>query len=266
MECQCEKEGRANSMVRSYFRALLIGAMPRSRLLHRICRKYVDQYNGDNNCDIRCNGELRWIKEVIPKCATVFDVGANIGEWSDLVLHINPSVKVHCFEPCSTTFERLQKRNFGKSVVLNQLALSDHTGEAIIHIFGECAGTNSLYRRQGLKDEQKKTEIIRGDTLDAYCKRKDIDQIDLLKMDVEGHELMVLKGSARMLAEGRIKRIQFEYGGAHIDANVFLKDIFGVLNSYGFQLYKIYPREIRRVDRYNQEFENFQTSNWVALC
>jgi FkbM family methyltransferase len=252
-------------MGRHFSPGVLVDMLPRSRFILRICRRYVDHYNSDNNCDMRRNGELRWIREVIPECATVFDVGSNIGDWTDLVLRVNPFIKIHCFEPCTATFQRLQKRNFGPEVVLNQLALSDRSGEAEIHIFSELAGTNSLYRRQGLKDQQKQVEIVRLDTVDAYCERNHINQIDLLKLDVEGHELTALKGTTRMLTQERIKRIQFEYGGTFIDATVLLKDMFKLLNKYGFRLYKIYPREVRRIDQYDQEFENFQMSNWVAL-
>lgn len=134
-----------------------------------------------------------------------------------------------------------------------------------MHIFEECAGTNSLYRRHGLKSEQGQTEIIRMDILDDYCEREDIGQIDLLKIDVEGHELSVLQGSTRMLSQGRIKRIQFEYGGTFIDARILLKDMFELLTAYSFLLYKIYPNEIMLVERYEQRLENFQYQNWVAL-
>ena len=103
------------------------------------------------------------------------------------------------------------------------------------------------------------------DTLDDYCGREDIGQIDLVKIDVEGHELSVLKGSTRMLSQGRIKRIQFEYGGTFIDARILLKDMFEFLTPYNLLLYKIYPEEIKFVERYDQRLESFQYQNWVAI-
>jgi FkbM family methyltransferase len=225
----------------------------------------VDHFNGDNNDDMHRNGELRFIREIIPRCATVFDVGANIGDWTDLVLSIKPQLKVHCFEPCTSTFQRLQKRNFGAGVVLNHAGLGAHIGDAKMYIFEECAGTNSLYHRQGLKSEQGTTETIRVDTLDDYCERQDIGQIDLLKIDVEGHELSVLQGSTRMLSQSRIKRVQFEYGGTFIDARILLKDMFELLTVYNFTFYKIYPEKVKLIERYDQRLENFQYQNWVAL-
>jgi FkbM family methyltransferase len=259
-------------MGRAFFLDLLVNIlrlcrpyMPRSSFIHRLCRAYVDYYNGDNNCDIQRNGELRWMKEVIPRCTTLFDAGANVGDWTDLALQINPLAKAHCFEPCPATFQRLQERTFGRSVVLNQSALGGHPGEAEMYLFDACSTVNSLYRRQGLNARQEQTETIMVDTLDAYCERENIKQIDFLKIDVEGHELEVLKGGSRMLGQGRIERIQFEYGGTFIDAGILLKDMFELLNSYGFVLHKIYPGELRPMTEYRQDLESFQQSNWAAL-
>ena len=225
-------------MVRHFSPGQLIDMMPRSSFFYRFCRRYVDHFNGNNNDDMHKNGELRWIREVIPQCATVFDVGANIGDWTDLVLGIKPLLKVHCFEPCTATFQCLQKRNFGARVVLNHAGLGAHIGDAEMHIFEAGAGTNSLYQRQGLKLEQGQSEIVKMDTLDDYCERENIEKIDLLKIDVEGHELDVLKGSARMLSQCRIERIQFEYGGTFIDARILLKDMFELLTAYNFRFLK----------------------------
>jgi FkbM family methyltransferase len=57
-----------------------------------------------------------------------------------------------------------------------------------MHVFGNGVGTNSLYERQGLKETQGKSEAIQLDTLDAYCEREKVAHIDILKIDVEGHE------------------------------------------------------------------------------
>ena len=47
-------------------------------------------------------------------------------------------------------------------------------------------------------------QVVAVTTLDAYCSERGIDA---LKLDVQGHEPAVLRGSARMLAEGRIRTI-----------------------------------------------------------
>lgn len=243
----------------------LIDYLPSSSLLYRFCRRYVNHYKGENNADLHTNGERRLLQDVLPGCVTVFDVGANIGEWAELALGINPHLKVHCFEPSAITHQRLQSRGLKGTVVLNHLGLGASPEEKTLYVFADGAGANSVYRREGLNSSQAQTEQIRLDTLDAYCQREQVQHIDLLKLDVEGHELNVLKGARAMLEQGRIQRIQFEYGGTYIDARILLKDLFDLLLPYGYKLYKIYPNALRLVEGYDQCLENFQYANWVAL-
>jgi FkbM family methyltransferase len=235
--------------------------------VYRVAKHYVDRQNGENDDDIYTNGELWFMCSVLPQCSIVFDVGANVGDWATLALSINPRQKIHCFEPSKATFQRLQARS---GIICNNFGLSAALGEMDLWVFDECSGINSLYKRQGLQDgyglaEQQWKEAVRMDTLDAYCQRVGVQTIDLMKVDVEGHELEVFKGAKEMLTNKSIKRIQFEYGGCNIDSRVLLKDLFDFFQSYGYSLYKIFPRELRHIPRYDQRLENFQYQNWVVL-
>jgi hypothetical protein len=86
-----------------------------------------------------------------------------------------------------------------------------------------------------------------------------------LKVDVEGHELPVFMGAEKMLSEQKISVIQFEYGGCNLDSRVFLSDIWGFLESYGYGIAKIHPNGLHHYDGYEQRLEAFKYSNWVAL-
>jgi FkbM family methyltransferase len=247
----------------------LMELLPNNAFLYRVCKRYVDRYNSENNGDIHTNGELRFMQTILPKCETVFDVGANVGDWMALALDINPRLQVHCFEPSLATFKRLQARE--GEAIRNNFGLSSASGEMTLWVFAAGAGINSLYKRQGLEDgyglgEQQQAETVRLDTLDEYCQRVGVDVIDLMKVDVEGHELEVFKGAVGMLAEGKIKRIQFEYGGCNIDSGALLKDLFGFFVPYGYSFYKIFPQELRHVSRYDQRLETFQYQNWVVVA
>jgi FkbM family methyltransferase len=230
----------------------------------------VDLHLGQNNSDMASNGELRLLRGVLPDCRTVFDVGANVGDWAALALGINPKIELHCFEPSVSTFQLLDSRRL-PGVVLNNIGMSSAPGAAILYIFSAASGMNSVYRRNGLEGgyglcPQRQQETIRLDTIDGYCRRMGVNTIDYLKLDVEGHELEVLKGSQEMLDSKSIRTVQFEYGGCNIDARVLLKDFFSLFGPYGYFLYKIYPDRIHPIPRYDQRLETFQYQNWIAAA
>ncbi len=243
---------------------------PQNEFLYRLCRSYVDRYRGENNSDIRTNGELRLLTEIMPESRCIFDVGANVGRWTALALDINPDVTVHCFEPSQGTFQKLLDNQFPPNVVCNNLGLGASATEMELHIFQPASGLNSLFRRQGLLDgwelpPQQLTETVRLVTLDQYCKDRNIDHIDYLKIDVEGYELEVLRGASNMLSEQCVRIIQFEYGGCNIDARVLLKDLFDFFATLPYTLYKIYPEKLQPIPRYDQRLENFQYQNWAVV-
>ena len=238
--------------------------------IYRVCRQYVNRCNNENNDDIHTNGELHLMEEHLGRSRVVFDVGANVGEWAARALEINPNLRLHCFEPSKPTFQKLLTNQFPKSVTCNNFGLGSASEEKTLYVFEEGSGMNSLYLRRGLDDgwklqPQKQMETIRLETLDRYCSQNQIGEIDFLKLDVEGHELEVFKGATGMLLGGKIKLIQFEYGGCNIDAKVFLKDIFEFFQPFAYSFFKLCPQTLRKLERYDQRLENFQYQNWAVL-
>lgn len=248
------------------FRSALTALLPRrNRLVYRLARKLVNLYEGDNDVDIQTNGELRLARLALPHARVVFDVGANVGEWTDLALAINGSAEIHCFEPSGATFRRLSSRGYPSNVRLHPFGLGAEASERTLYVFEEGSGGNSLYRRDGVSTRQESKEAVRLRTVDAHCGDSQIERVDFMKIDVEGHELSVLQGAERMLTERRIGLVQFEYGGCYIDARVLLKDIWQLVEAanpaYGF--FKIFPNRLERVPSYRQTLETFQYSNWI---
>ena len=93
----------------------------------------------NSDYDLNYNGE-RWIAQKLERQAllnTVFDVGANLGDWTAMILEANPASRVDCFEICPPTFQKLSARFSSGSghrpnIFLNSFGLSDV--EAQIHI------------------------------------------------------------------------------------------------------------------------------------
>ena len=118
--------------------------------------------------------------------------------------------------------------------------------------------------REGVDVKRDREESVRLDSLDNYRERMGIEEIDIPRIDLEGHELSVLKGSTRMLGQRRIRHIQFGYSGNYIDSRVLLKDMFSMLQGFRYRLYKMHCRELGRVDEHEQRPAAFQCANWVA--
>jgi FkbM family methyltransferase len=210
-------------------------------------------YKGDDDNN---KGAFLYLKKILGNCQIMFDVGANVGIYTKFALKVNKNLQIHCFEPVKETYEILVANNFPPNVVTNNIALSSSIGEKEIIGYMDDLGLSSFYVRRGLeisgKNSQSPKEIVPTTTLDEYCSEKQIDHLDFLKVDVEGHELEVFKGGLSLLREGKIELIQFEYGGCNIDARVFLMDLFDFFMELNYDLFKIYPDHIKLIKNYDQ--------------
>lgn len=235
--------------------------------LYRFCRRYVDRYNGDNDSNPALNGEYRFLTSELRNIGTgtVFDVGANVGDWTSFALQTNPRLHVHCFEPGAAAFAGLAGKSWPSNVRLNKVGLGEREAELDLNVIGGASGLNSLYIRHGIPAARNsETEKIVVYSIDSYCRDHAVDRLDLVKIDVEGHELAVMKGMTRMLSERRVSTIQFEYGGCALDAGVTLRDIWQFLEPFGFRFYKLHRTGPRPVAEYHPALETFRYSNWVA--
>lgn len=150
------------------------------------------------------------VKLIIAKGDVCFDVGANVGWYTTLLHNLcsgNAETKsgggVHAFEPLPDVFAQLQ-RNWAlagkpQNVFLNNFALGDENRAAHIHRFAnEPSGHSSLAIDNRRNVETIKTRLV---TLDAYLEERRIKNVDFVKVDVEGAELMFLRGAQRLFEQ-----------------------------------------------------------------
>ena len=240
--------------------------MPKSRVAYLAAQAYVNWHRGENNRDVGSNGEELILRRVLPQCRVVFDVGANVGDWAELALAINPTITLHCFEPISASFAQLEGRGLRARAALNRAALSDADGEVELTVFGEtspvnsmvCAEENSLGRPQGLE----RTPALRFDT---YVEREGLESVDFVKLDVEGAEMLVLRGMEDALRAGRVNIVQFEYGRPSIYGRVYLRDYLAFFKGSGFRPYKMVQDHLYEFEQYHDDLESFEYQNWVAV-
>ena len=147
------------------------------------------------NYDIDTNGE-RWLVQTLAGrglLKTVFDVGANHGDWTSEVLQASPAASIHCFEISPPTFKILSTCLSGRNrnVFLNPFGLSDSPGEIKIQYCPEGDGGTTMF--DTVLKLRTETISARVECGKSYCVEHGIKRMDCLKLDVEGAEHLVLR-------------------------------------------------------------------------
>ena len=146
----------------------------------------------------------------------IFDVGAYVGDTIEQFKLSFPESYIHAFEPFDESFSLLKNR-FQKTdkIFLNNTAIGDRSLSNTKMYITQNKGSSSLL--QPAKDANEHWEgnplltqkeiKVKTITIDSYCKKYNVESIDILKIDVQGNELKVLQGAKRMLKEKRVKLI-----------------------------------------------------------
>lgn len=218
-------------------------------------------------------GEVKVIEDFIHLKDLVFDIGACTGEWSSEVLKRFPDVVIHQFEPALNSFEQLYENytylvKIGQ-IIQNNCAVSNVEKSVPFYYCSNWPVLSTMYRRNEKVERDFgldiKTVEVPSTTLDTYCKLKNIQHIHFLKIDTEGCEYNVLRGSENLLKNSAIDYIQFEYGGCFIDSNVTLKEVFNYLTSLNYKLFSISSSGVSEIAKFTPKLENYVHSNFLAI-
>jgi FkbM family methyltransferase len=177
----------------------------------------------------------------------IFDVGGNDGDYSEMVKDTCHSAKsnfdLHIFEPSSVCFSYLLEKNHHlKNIKLHKLAVSEDNSYAKLYSPWEGSSGASLAELEYLKtmitnlSDSLPYETVDTIKLDDFCNKNSIDKIDFLKLDIEGFELLALKGAYQMIMNKKINFIQIEISSASITTKSMLFDFWKMLN----ELYYFY--------------------------
>ena len=195
----------------------------------------------------------------------VLDVGANIGNYTEAILKLAPHSKVFAFEPSLKARHKLEER-FAESdsvrVVPFALGKTNYFGTLWADFLG--SGMSSLTKRKMVHFgiDFKESESVEVITLDSWSKSNNIFP-DIIKLDVEGHELDVLEGGIKTIASAKI--VQFELGGCNIDTRTFFQDFWYLFTECGFTIYRISTGGPIRISFYSEIDECFRTTNYLAV-
>ncbi len=177
----------------------------------------------------------------------IFDIGANRGDTAIKYSNLFPTAKIYAFEPFEETFKKLKEnvKDYPNIHIFN-FAIADTIGETVFYS-NKNEDTNSILSSSKIglsSDEQVKTigqTIINTDTIDSFCLSHKIEKIDILKMDIQGAELMALTGAKKILAEKKIDLIYTEtYFRRQYNNQPLFHEISTLLADNGYYLQDIY--------------------------
>jgi len=238
-----------------------------ARELARACRRYLHRFNG-YSYDFVEGGEQNVMQRLAQlDLKTIFDVGANTGEWAKLALTYFPRAGFHTFEISNNTFQILAKELSAPCFRNNNFGLSSENGQVPYKDYGPGSGLNTLIQKTSVFDASARPEsrLAEVKTGDSYCENCSVDFIDWLKVDVEGAEHLVFSGFEKMLKKGAIRVVQFEYGFNNGDAGFLMRDFFDFFHDYGYVLAKIRKRRIE-FTAFHHAMNNFESGpNYVGI-
>lgn len=150
-------------------------------------------------------GELEHCLRTLPPGATVLDVGANLGTFCVNLAVRRSDVVFHAVEPVAATCEWLRanvRRNAVEDRVrVHRVALADRAGT--MEMTRTRHTNNRLVPERGAASGEGPLERVEVVMLDDLAAREGIGRVALVKMDVEGAELLALQGGVRLLARDR---------------------------------------------------------------
>lgn len=213
--------------------------------------------------------QLNVFRTYVHEGDTVLDIGANIGLYT-LIASKRTGTKGHVFafepEPVNAGFlEKNVKENNLRNVAVERCAASDTNGTAILRLDRSNKGNHSLVQ----VTEQEGVVTVLTRRLDDWLTEQEVHQIDAIKIDVQGAELLAFEGMRGILA--RMPVLFAEYEPALLRASGHQPiDMLTVLQSYGYVLFEIdeSKKQLARIDvieNFSRRFTGTQYANILAL-
>lgn len=181
-----------------------------------------------------------WVVRTMRRLArpgeVVCDVGANLGDTAlPLARWVGSAGKVFCFEPVPVNLVRLRQNievNGQAHLTVLPVALSDSTGTFEMVVPDQQPGMARMDQGIGAPGAVK-VDAIR---FDDWIATTSIERISVFKLDVEGHELSVLRGMPDTLAMGRVGAFVFEHHQTLDSTN----ELSQLLSTHGYRVFRIY--------------------------
>jgi FkbM family methyltransferase len=245
----------------------VLGALPFNTAM-LIARELLAAQGFGTGADVAVSGEASVFRLVKSRTPMLFDCGGHVGDYTGLWLTSFPAGRAFVFEPSAAHLALLEARfSSNPAVRIFPAGLGAQNAQLPLFKNSNVSGLASLSQRRldhhGIVMDQTENVTIRR--LDDVVRENAVDVIDLMKIDVEGHELSVLQGGIRALEQGKVRLVQFEFGGCNLDTHTNLQDFFYFFKDLSFSVAVVRPSmRIVVLDRYEEFFEQYRTTNFLA--
>lgn len=200
---------------------------------------------GGGKVRVTCPAELKvfwqiFVRRCYPlpaNCATIVDAGANIGLFALWAARAIPTTRIIALEPYPETFHLLQENIRANSlqhrILPVQRALAGEAGERQMSSLGD-SPTHRLILG-GPKPPPGPSVTVKCSTLADFLQERQLQSVDLLKMDVEGSEWEILFGTPASVLQ-KVRHIVLEYHEVHASLGFHPDQLFAYLASVGHQV------------------------------
>ncbi len=193
----------------------------------------------------------------------VLDIGAHKGEFLNHIKKIKSIRKVYSLEPQKKIFNELLKEIDNKKFFAYNIAISNNNGKQKMQI-NDFSMTSTLsklnekskyYKIKNLiiGNKKKKFEFIKTEKLDFFAKKRKIKNIDLLKIDTEGHELNVVKSGLKTLKNTKYILVEFRQNDLYLNYSSSLlhkmitKNNFELVKNFKFPMFSMEDRLYKNI-------------------
>lgn len=192
----------------------------------------------------------------------VLDIGSNKGEFAELL--IDNVSQIHLFEPNQLLLDYTKVKFCDRSnVVYSNLAAFIYNDQELdfYYFTNENNGLSSVYYNPKWKDLPMQKGKVKSVTIDTYCQKNDIKEVDFIKIDVEGAEADVIFGCSDLMCNKKIKYIQIEYSPHYKLNDRKFVNIIDFANRWG---YKVFSTDVEGLEMTKENFvEDYRLENFI---
>jgi FkbM family methyltransferase len=177
----------------------------------------------------------------------IIEVGAADGRDAEQYAELFPKARIVAVEPVPESYAKLARRKDRvERLTAVHAALSSQAGKSEFHV-GQWADASSLLPAKVTGSNYdtyttaRQTIEVDTITLDSLCHQHDVTDVDLLKMDVQGAEMLILSAAHGLLQRAAIRTIytEVQFTPCYEGASQF-HDIAHFLCEHGFRLHNLY--------------------------